>query len=81
MPFVPGSEQQAGVDGSTGTFNSELMMREMLREQNSHVQEGVVDRLNALGAKSWHEGDWRELSCLLLELCLVLTQSTAPKQL
>lgn len=53
MPFVPGSEQQAGVDGSTGTFNSELMMREMLREQNSHVQEGVVDRLSINYWKSY----------------------------
>lgn len=41
----------------------------------------VVDCLNILGAKSWHEGDWRELSCLLLELPVVLAQSMAPKQL
>lgn len=46
MPFVPGSEQQAGVEGSTGTFNSELMMREMLGKQNSHLQEGVVDSMS-----------------------------------
>lgn len=40
MPFVPGSEQQAGVDGSTGTFNSELMMREMLRGTKQSCSRG-----------------------------------------
>lgn len=34
-----------------------------------------------LGAKPWHEGDWREFSFLPLELPVVLTRSMGPKQL